>query len=70
MYDNLFNLNILLHRGDETILDFLSNGEWIERYSSHKPFFNGYLYVVKYFESLKLLEAFSNIIYHRIIVPY
>ena len=27
MYENLFNLNILLHRGIEKILDFLSNGE-------------------------------------------
>ena len=42
MYGNLFNLNILLRRGIEIMLDFLSNGEWIERYSSHKPIFNEY----------------------------
>ena len=35
-YENLFNLNILLHRGIEIRLDFLSNSEWIERSSSHK----------------------------------
>lgn len=70
IYENLFNLNILLYRGDEIILDFFSNGEWIECYLSYKLFFNGYLYVVKYFEFFKLLEVFLNIIYYRIIVLY
>ena len=40
-YENLFNLNILLHRGIEIRLDFLSNSEWIERSSNHKPIYNG-----------------------------
>jgi len=36
------NLNILLRRGYEIVLDSPSIGEWTERYSHHKHISNGY----------------------------